>query len=300
MFGRAVLGGAVVVALAAAILPLSGASAAPQPAGTFPNPTNTGAPLGPLPDYTGDCTIRTPNTVIENVTMNCAVSVYAPGVQLRNVLILPGPDDYWGVSNYWAGEDGAPMVLDHVTISPGEPGTCNAGAWAIGTQNWRANAVKILNFGDGFRFSGNNSVAENSFVLLCAPADSGAHSDGAQGYFAGTGNVLRHNTFDQRCGEDTGNPAHQACSTTANVFWSDGSGDGLIVEDNLFMGGGYTIRVHTGSGHTVGGNRIVDESWSYGPVNSSCSAIFWYDNRLVTIDDYYHVTDDHGLLECAG
>lgn len=263
----------------------------------FPNPTNTGA-SGPLGEYTGPCEIRTPNVVIENVRINCAISAYAPGLQLRNVEVRPEPDDFWGVNNSWTGNEGAPMVLDHVTIQP-KGGACNPGASAIGDQNWHANAVKIIDFGDGFRYSGNNSVAEHSYVKLCAPAESDAHSDGAQGYLAGTGNVLRHNTIDQRCVDNTGDPDHLACSTTANIFWADESGDGLIVEDNLFMGGGFTIRVHDGSGHTVHGNRVVDGTWDFGPVSSSCGVIDWIDNRLVTIDADYSITADLGVLDCA-
>ena len=64
------------------------------------------------------------------------------------------------------------------------------------------------------------------------------------------------------------------------------------------MGGGYTIRVHSGSGHAVSGNRVVDGTWVYGPVSSSCAAIEWSDNRIVEIDENYAVTADVGELDC--
>ena len=85
---------------------------------------------------------------------------------------------------------------------------------------------------------------------------------------------------------------------TANVFLADDSGDGLVVRDNLFRGGGYTIRVHSGSGHVVTGNVVERESWAYGAVSSSCGAIDWRDNRLADIDAD-GVASDLAPLDCS-
>ncbi|HEY8546002.1 MAG TPA: hypothetical protein VIL36_13180, partial [Acidimicrobiales bacterium] len=237
----------------------------PPPASSWPTAATTGVvDESVLTPWTGDCSLRTPGQVIEHKIFDCGPDIYAPGVTIRNSLIRGG--EHWGVNVRVDGGD--PVVLEHVTIDGGED--CNF-ASAIGDGHYRAIAVKVLNFGDAFRFSSGDAVVRDSYAKLCAPAGSEAHSDGLQGYRAPSSTadapqVLEHSTIDQRCarweGEGTrpengtGDPDDRACSVTANVFWADDSGDGLVLRDNLFRGGGYTIRVHSGSGHTVVGNVV--------------------------------------------
>lgn len=266
----------------------------PAPPSSWPTPASTGVTdPGALTPWTGGCTLRTPGQVIEDKIFDCGPDIYASGVTIRNSIVRGG--EHWGINV--RAETGAPAVIEDVTIMPASG--CNYSS-ALGSGNYHATRVEVVNFGDGFRYSGDNTVVRDSYAKLCAPSASGAHSDGMQGYLAGDAtadrpNVFDHNTIDQRCerwtgtgaraGNGTGNPADQACSVTANVFWSDESGDGLVVTDNLFRGGGYTIRVHAGSGHVVRDNVVERDRWAFGPTSSSCGAIDWTGNRLADVTE---------------
>ena len=99
--------------------------------------------------------------------------------------------------------------------------------------------------------------------------------------------MVRHNTIDIR-------PAQYV---TSAIFFAAAS-QSAKVEDNLVMGGGYTIRLHDDFSPDRGPwtllrNRIVDGAWSYGPMTNtgtSFTASTCSDNRLVTIDSSYKVT----------
>jgi hypothetical protein len=61
----------------------------PDPfAGCFPGPNNTGVPGGTnLTTYTGSCSIRTDNLVIDSMTINCSILNYAQNVTIRNSVL---------------------------------------------------------------------------------------------------------------------------------------------------------------------------------------------------------------------
>jgi len=101
--------------------------------------------------------------------------------------------------------------------------------------------------------------------------------------------VLDHNTLDERGVTDI----------TAPIFLTDQQNN-VTVTNNLVAGGTYSIQVkHFGGTAVVTGNRMVDKSWVYAPVESECSRLTWSDNTLVTIDANYAVTGTVGSLPCA-
>lgn len=154
---------------------------------------------------------------------------------------------------------------------------------------------------DGFRISapqqgGANDVeiVDNYFRSVDVPCATGAHIDGVQGYGAGQGVLVNHNTIDTRRG----------CGVTSAVFFADGSESAGIV-NNLLMGAGYTLRVHDDATPDIGpwvvvGNRIV--ATGYGPVSTTgteCDgpSMVWGDNRTVTVDGAL-VASPGGLVAC--
>ena len=292
---------------ASTVPPTTTTTVPPPPASSWPTAETTGVTdPAALTPWTGDCTFRTDGELVENKVFDCGPDIYANGVTIRNSIVRG--NEHWGINV--RPEDGAPAIVENVTFEGGT--ACNFGV-ALGAGNYHASKVKVLNFGDAFRYSTNNTVVRDSYAKLCAPGDSGAHSDGLQGYLAPDAtadrpHVFEHNTVDQRCSawegqgvieaNGTGNPADRACSVTANVFWSDESGNGLVVKDNLFRGGGFTIRVHAGSGHTVSGNVVERDSWAFGPVTSSCGAITWTGNRLADVSEA-GVASNPEPLECS-
>ncbi|WP_127481225.1 DUF4082 domain-containing protein [Nocardioides pantholopis] len=65
------------------------APAPSEPSGSFPDAASTGVPPGTaLTAYTGPCTITQPGTVIEARTVGCGLAIRAPGVVIRDSVVL--------------------------------------------------------------------------------------------------------------------------------------------------------------------------------------------------------------------
>lgn len=268
------------------LLPLLLAAAAPpwNGAAGYPTPATTGVPAGTtLTDYTGPCTITTAGAVIDAKRVLCEdLDVNAPGVVIRNSEV------HGEIRHSVAGE---PLQVVDSTLGP--PTGCDPGS-AISEAHYTATRLEVRNVGDGFRYSGDNITVQDSYVKICDEAGENEewHADGMQGYFGGENAVFHHNTVDMP--EEGG--------VTSPVFWADYSAGGLRLTDNLLMGGGYVIRVYHygGARHVVSGNRVANDRWGFGPVDSHCGQIDWSDNTLVTIDAGYNVTSTVGAFDCTG
>jgi hypothetical protein len=147
---------------------------------------------------------------------------------------------------------------------------------------------------EGPRDAGSNILIEENFIgpICSGPGD---HADGIQGYGGGTNVLVRHNTIDMRTAQDV----------TSAIFMADSS-ESARVEDNLVMGGGYTIRLHDDftpdhGPWTLIRNRLVDGAWTYGPMNNALTTFTsqtCVDNRAVTIDGAYEITSSGRIIGC--
>jgi hypothetical protein len=247
-----------------------------------PDESCTGVPAGTsLVTHTGDYTAQADET-IDGMRITGDLFIDGHNVAVRNSEIH-GQIKNPSMANSYS------YTVQDSTIGP-PSGTCSADS-AFGHNNYTLERVRMRNFGEGPRVElGGNVVIRDSFFKLCDPGGD-AHSDGIQGYLGGNDILIQHNTIDQR---DV-----SIDRVTALIFWSDSSGDNVQFKDNLLAGGGYSIRIHAGSGHTVSGNRLVKDSWYYGPVTSSCGVISWSDNRLVEIDSGYEITSTLDEFDCA-
>jgi parallel beta-helix repeat protein len=87
--------------------------------------------------------------------------------------------------------------------------------------------------------------------------------------------TINHNTIDQR---------DDPCPT-APIFIPDQGNAGATVTDNVVAGGGYSIRLTGGTVPTVTGNKVVNNTWGYGPLDVECSIIgTWSGNATITFD----------------
>lgn len=257
--------------------PPSGSTTCPLPA--YPNDSCTGVPAGTaLTTINGDKTANA-GEVIEGKRITGELRINGNGVVIRKSEI------YGDVKNYGTYS----FTIEDSTIGP--PSGCSGEA-ALGNNNYTARRIKLRNHGEGFRIEhGNNVAIYDSYARLCDPGGD-AHSDGIQGYIGGTNVRIEHNTIDQR-------PVPLA-RVTAPMFWSDDSGGGLQMINNMFAGGGYSIRVYHfgGAKHTFSGNKLVNNSWGFGPEDSDCDQINWTNNSLVDVDANYNVTRTVGALNC--
>ncbi|MFJ2028469.1 hypothetical protein [Streptosporangium sp. NPDC087985] len=251
----------------------------------YPTPACTGVPPGTrltvkaLNEDGAAYRVRTPGTVLDGVHINGDLLIHADNVTVRNsridgiVINADGPRTFR-------------FTITDSTVGPAQGCLTLPG---IGQDKYTATRVHIRGHGDGFRASGDDIVIRDSYVDLCS--NPGDHSDGIQTYNTGRGLIFDHNTVDQRHAKDI----------TAPIFLTDKQIVDAVVTNNLVMGGTYSIQLRNGHGKlVVRGNKLVDRSWVYGPVDSECKAIDWADNWLVTIDENYRITSTVGPLACVG
>lgn len=242
----------------------------------FPNASNTGIPAGTVLTNTSDTHLESGTYTAQR--WSDMVEVHG-NVIIRNSELLGNAQ---GCIQVRSGS----LVMEDCVIGP--TNGINGSA-AVMWGDFTLRRCNIRNHGDAIRSEdANNILVEDCYMKLVeAP---GFHGDGLQGYRGGTNVTMRHCTIDQPDGT-----IHDG--VTANILWSDASADGLTLENNLFLGGGYTVRIHSGGNHVVVGNRIVDGSWRWGPVDTEGATFAqWSDNRLVTIDSNYNVLTTGALV----
>ncbi|MFC0864153.1 right-handed parallel beta-helix repeat-containing protein [Sphaerimonospora cavernae] len=257
--------------------PAVGCPGYPAPACTGVSP---GTRLTTLPlNSDGIYRVTVPGTVLDRVYIASDLLITAPNVTIRNSQIDGSVLDSYADQRY------SFTIIDSTV---GRADTCQT-LPAIGDTDYTAIRVHVRGHGDGFRVSGDHVTIRDSYVRLCSrPGD---HSDGIQTYGGGRHLTFHHNTVDQRYARDI----------TAPIFITDPHAADVSVTDNLVMGGTYSIQVRNAKGRVVvRGNRLVDHSWVYGPVDSECAAVEWSDNTLVTIDADYRITSTVGPLRCDG
>lgn len=251
----------------------------PATVSDYPTASTTGVPAGTTLTNSGGLTITTANTVVDGKNISGDVDIRAAGVVIKNSKISGK------VVNDNVSTHNAFTIQDSQVGSDTVCSTWSNGA--IGIENYTALRVKLLGFTDGFRIAGGNVLIQDSFVKLCG-TNPDLHSDGIQAYGAAGGQniVIKHNVIDQRSvvGE----------AQTSPIFIpNDGAQQGnqglqVTVDDNVLAAGGYSLRVFGNLPFTapsISGNKIVDGTWGYGPVDVTCANVGdWAGNAVVTYD----------------
>jgi hypothetical protein len=245
----------------------------------YPTATSTGVPAGTTLTNSGGMVITAANTVVDSKNVTGSIDIRAPGVVIKNSKIS-GIVVNDNISTHHAF-----TITDSQVGS--DTGCSTFGNGAIGIENYTATRVKVVGYSDAFRVAGGDITIQDSWVKLCA-TDPNAHSDGIQAYGASGGQniVIRHNVIDQRS-------VLEGTATSPIFIPNDGANQGnqglqVTVDDNVVAGGGFSIRVFGDLPFTapsVSGNKIVNNTWAYGPFDLNCSRIGDFeDNAVVTFD----------------
>ena len=218
----------------------------------YPDETNTGVPDGAhLTVVEGDVHLTTPGEVYSGYEVRGTIYVEADKVTIESVRVVTG--GYYPIR---AGDSGNPVVgtvIRDVEIDMAG----NDSAKGIAFDNYTAQRVWFHN-GLDCAHAGVNVVIEDSFCDLPRLAQgSEAHADGFQ-LDASRNVTLRHNTIRNPNGQTS------AILSTRNAQPLEG----LVIDDNLVSGGGWTIQC----GDSVGGvattqvtdNRISREFFPQG------------------------------------
>jgi hypothetical protein len=233
----------------------------------WPGPDNTGVPAGTeLTPYTGKYAITEPDTVIDGKILNDCVEIKAKNVTIKRSKI--NCKNKGGMIIRVFDElvpDASLLVEDSEITGDGE-------GLGIGFGHYTLRRVNMHNLNEGPRVS-DGAVIEDSWIHGLVFTDEKDHQDVLQ-TTGGTGMVVRHNTLEafDPSRNDPFNAGFQLGSETAPKL-SD-----LVVEDNLFTGGNYTVnlRPDTKAEKVVFRNNVFVQNSRYGAAsNEDLPGVTW-------------------------
>lgn len=242
----------------------SSAPPPPPPPTGFPDATNTGVPAGTtLTNYTGPQDITTPNTVIDSKTINTCLEIRTSGVIIRKSKITCVPaNGLWGIRSDPGVNTGTWTLVEDTEV------TC-AGNDLDGVDfaNYTLRRVNIHHCGNGMSIASNVTLEDSYLHDWNCCTDN--HPDGIQ--FDGdlwgirTSNVtIRHNTLSGQ--NNDGSPGNAA------IISDSSQQQNILIENNLFYGGGYTLYCSAGTptNYVVRNNkfstRFSAKVGTFGPV----------------------------------
>lgn len=183
---------------------------------SFPSEATTGVPAGvTLSTYTGPCTIKTPNVVIDKKIVNCALYVNAANVTITNS-VINGPI-------HTSSTSGSFTVTDsEIRLAPDED-------TGVGEANFTLTRVEIT----GSRRSVNcalNCTVQDSFLHAQGrDLPGGVHESGIR---MGANSIIRHNTLT--CDA----PAPRSgggCSAALTGYGDFATVEKNTIDNNLFL-----------------------------------------------------------------
>jgi hypothetical protein len=190
----------------------------------FPDATNTGVSAGvDLTPYNGDLVINTPGAVISGLDIQGTVFIEAPNVTLEDCQITSA--SYW-VVEITGGNDG--VTVQNCTING--VGTGEGSSGIEGTGTFLNN--NIYNVENGITLDGGDTLIQGNYIhdLL---ASGSPHYDGIQIDGDVSNVTISGNTVI--------NPWTQTSAVMIDNYF--GPISNIFVDNNLLVGGGYTIYV---------------------------------------------------------
>jgi hypothetical protein len=201
---------------------------------SFPNETNTGPPTTASLTPSGPLVIKKAGTVVENVDVVGSVVIDAPNVTLRNCRVRSG--DYVAVKIKAGGAVVQNCDIDN--LGAGGAGISGAGTFI---------ANNIHGCVDGINVAGDNTVITDNYIHdMAGPPASHFDSIQADGNFSGL--LIEHNTVINEQG--------QTSALMLDNYW--GPIDRVKINNNLLIGGGYTVYIDEVAQGQAGGGRVTN------------------------------------------
>lgn len=211
----------------------------------WPDGTNTGVPAGTtLTPYYGNLIINTPGAVVSGLDIRGSVVINAPNVTLENNKIT-------STSFYVVDVKAGGAIVRNNTIDG--VGTGNDGSIGInGAGTFIGN--NIYNVENGFGIGGSNTVIRDNYVHNLKASGS-PHYDGIQ---------IDGNAYNVEISHNTIIVDHNQTSAVMIDNWA-GPISNIKVDNNLLVGGGYTIYVDGQfGGGSISGVQITNNHMGSG------------------------------------
>ena len=224
----------------------------------FPDSTTTGVPAGVTLTPSGGLVINTPGVVIEGLDIRGTVTINAPNVTLLNCKITSSS---YMVVKINEGITGA--VVQNCDID-----NLSAGGIGISGQG-KFLANDIQHCADGINVAGDNTLIEGNYIHNMS-GTSNSHFDGIQADGDFSNLTIRNNTVI--------NEHSQTAALMLDNYW--GPIDNVVIDGNLFYGGGYPIYIHEMGSGQPGGGPVTDVSFTNNVVGGGHWGDFYITSQL--------------------
>jgi hypothetical protein len=215
-----------------------------------PDASNTG-PTGVLAESTGNITVSTPGTVIKNRKINGCIRIRASNVTVRNSEI--NCEGATGISNNHMG-----LVVEDTEIECGH----RPGQTGISSGNFTVRRTEVFGC-ENIIWAERNVVIEDSYlhdpIPCCRWSEPKPHTDSIQ-IPTGAANIRIEDNRVYGGYIDRSDFGNAALTMGGNV-------GGVVVDNNIFAGGGYTVYCEQ---EALGGNG----SPAFAITNNRFSRIF--------------------------
>jgi len=218
----------------------------------FPDATNTGVPAGVVLKASGSLVINTPGTVIEGLDITGSVTINAANVTLLNCKITSG--DY-----------------DVVLVKPGITGAvvqnCEINNLGSGGQGIAGQGTFVSNnihdCADGIDVRGDNTMIRDNFIHNMR-GTSGSHYDGIQADGGFSNLSVIHNTVI--------NEQNQTSAVMIDNYW--GPIEGVTIDNNYLVGGGYAVYINEVAKGQAGGGRVTNVTVTNNRIGAGSWGVF--------------------------
>jgi hypothetical protein len=256
----------------------------------FPGVTNTGVPAGvTLRKKSGVLKITKRGTVVDGIDLTGCISVSASNVTIKRSKISGSCAE--GTIGPAYNADFTNLVIEDVEIDGLNESTSYS---VIGGADFTCRRCNLHGGGTGIR-AGSNTVVEDSW--LHGNHVGGESHNTAMSIHGGSNITIRHNWLQCDGGWN--------CSSALSLYTPDGPIDHVLVENNLFSGGGYCVYagVYNRDGGIVAAtyvrflnNGFLTNQWpkcgDLGPVagweapaeGNQWSGNYWYPNRKKVVE----------------
>jgi hypothetical protein len=201
--------------------PLATRDCAPHPSQCgFPDATNTGVPAGTrLRAVSGDMKVTQAGTVIDGVSVDGCIAIWAPHVTIRNSKVsCQGPYGIFSYEKYYSGGG--------LTITDVEVDCQEHQATGIASYGFTALRVKVHGCENGFAIDSTSTVRDSYVYDLFI--GTGGHTDGIQ--MGGNDITIVHNTI-----------LNAFDGGTSAIITSPTGMSHVDISGNLMAGGAYTL-----------------------------------------------------------
>jgi hypothetical protein len=231
----------------------------PSTPGSWPDASNTGVPAGTALTPSNGLTVTKAGTVISGLDIKGDVLIRASNVTIKDSRITGRVDT--GDQNAYPG-----AVIQRVEIIGPYDGAHDGGYPGVGYGGYTCDGCNVRGWGKGFMVNDDVTI-KNSWVhditVFGDPANGGSHNEAILS-LGGKNLSITNNRLD------SGTASNVSASLALYSQWA--AYDNVLVQGNLFDGGGYCLYAGLGGSYGASNSKFIGNTFG-NKYNTNCG---WY------------------------